>query len=222
MVRPFSTQRTPALTFSAALLLITVFSAGGAAPPIHTSRDWVDLPTKQAVVHRLELNSGFLGPKEDGWDQLARRRFSRLDCIFLPDGAMVYTRPALKDRSVKALAKWFADTYGTQKVFARGTSVKAGTNLRLFARGERILPKDVVKIKACRKRGNFIQVQLVVPVMEGYTTRMVESPYWPLLELPLGKLPPGVYALEVVWILERDTFMALTYRQRTAFAVSER
>jgi hypothetical protein len=133
---------------------------------------------------------------------------------------MVYEKPVLDNRSSETLGKWFAKVYKEQKVRQRGTSVRGGSKVLVYSLGPEVLAGNGVEIKACRKCGNFIQVELVVTRNRGFTTQNKESSWWALLELPLEKLPPGTYALEVIW-LDKQVGFDTAERHVTAFSVAE-
>lgn len=199
-------------------LLVAALSGNGAAEGIPTKGKWTSLPTKKAVVHRLKLSAGFLGPEDEGWGRVANRVFPDSECVFLPDGAMAYAAPEADTRSGDEVGKWFAKVYQGRKIFARGTAVKEGCKVRVYSRGPELFPESRVKVTACRKRGNFIQVELHVTGRKGFTTKTNASLIWPLLELPIEKLPRGAYALEVIWVEESAGSKAAS-RHVTAFTV---
>jgi hypothetical protein len=142
-----------------------------------------------------------------------------MECVFLPDGAMVREQPALEEHSGAAIGKWFAKVYNEEKVFERGTSLKAESSAHIYSRGSDLCPDDAVQIKSFRKRGNFLEVKVIVTGPGYVRSRTSESPWWPLVDLPLGSLPAGVYALEVVWLDKTRIPNPTNRRQITAFVV---
>jgi hypothetical protein len=220
----FPSIRMAVLAFCLALAWAAMPTPIGSAKAIEKKDNWLDLQTKGTVFHRLKIGDGFLGSKDEGWDQVARLpAYARKKCVFLPAGAMAYQKPALKDRSGEAVANWFARVYRQEKVYERGTSVKAGSQVCVFSRAPvEVFPNNSVKIKSSRQRGNFIQIELVETGNQGYSSRPGGSLYWPLLELPLKNLPRGVYAIEVVWHFKNENNDNKgTFRQITAVSVSD-
>jgi hypothetical protein len=166
---------------------------------------WKDLPASDGVVHCLLLNKGFLGPRDEGWDDPQRlARWSGMECSFLPEAVMVHEEPVLKVRSAAALGRWFAKAYYAEHVLQRGTSVKEGASARIYARGPESARRCEVKVQSFRKLGHFLELQVLQTGPGALSPR--DEPWWPLLDLRLGSLPAGDYTLEMVWLDDQGLF----------------
>lgn len=190
----------------------------------------MDMPSTGATEARVHAPP--LGVFGEEFAEFVRELPPHYGLFVLPRGLLVVAN-APRNANALLLARWFAARYYAQQhgqpmgllgaispypnTFTLAASaaayqgglegmLNAESDLTIISSGPVVgrIGNQLVVRKLVRRANHL---ELIVGIQRSAVIALNTSPYCPLVEVPLGRLPPGHYRLHVIWRLEPQDWM---------------
>jgi len=151
----------------------------------------------EPVVHRMEERGGCVCSYKEGLDVIAPWRFEKGKFVCIPFGIAVSDGPLPRFASPVAFGQWFKKTCTNQE--RRGASISKQSFAVFCSYHDALIESQQLEVKSYSLHGTKIVFEMEITGFVVAGSHRTDSPWVPLLEIPIRGLPDGDYQIEVIW-----------------------